>query len=33
MEYLVGGVIGFAVGLCMGIMLVCLCMANGKEDK
>lgn len=31
MEYLTGGIIGFVVGLMAGILLICLCMTNGKD--
>ena len=31
MEYLIGGMIGFIVGLVAGILLICLYMANGKD--
>lgn len=30
MEYLIGGIIGFVVGLMAGILLICLCMAKQK---
>lgn len=30
MEYLIGGIIGFVVGLMAGILLVCLCIAKKK---
>lgn len=32
MEYLIGGIIGFLIGLVMGVFLVCICVANGKEE-
>lgn len=33
MEYLVGGIAGFVIGLITGVLLICLCMANGKDNE
>lgn len=33
MEYLIGAAVGYAAGLIGGILLICLCAANGKEKE